>query len=145
MLRKVPLCEEIFWPYTSKSFISSLSFLVELPSFFLNLQHLNIIIFNCPQMESPWGFPWGSLGLPGMGQDRNFSRQDNSRQRQNLETQDKTNSRQAYCCQDNSRLWCNQKFWFKTSQEFLFLKIHKTRQIKTRFLSRNIKKNSRNC
>ena len=46
----------------------------------------------------------------GMGQDRNFSRQDNSRQGQNLEIQDKTNSRQAYCCQDNSRLSCNQKF-----------------------------------
>ena len=74
----------------------------------------------------------------GMGQDRNFSRQDNSRQGQNLETQDKTNSRQAYCCQDNSRLSSNQKFWFKTSQEFQFFKIHKTRQIKTRFLSRKI-------
>ena len=74
----------------------------------------------------------------GMGQDRNFSRQDNSRQRQNLETQDKTTSRQPYCCQDNSRLSINPKFWFKTSQEFQFFKIHKTRQIKTRFLSRKI-------
>ena len=72
-----------------------------------------------------------------MGQDRNFSRQDNSRQRQNLETQDNTTSRQPYCCQDNSRLSINQNFWFKTSQEFQFFKIHKTRQIKTRFLSRN--------
>ena len=47
--------------------------------------------------------------ITGMGQDRNFSRQDNSRQGQNLETQDKTNSRQAYCCQDNSRLSSNRK------------------------------------
>ena len=33
-----------------------------------------------------------SFGYPsGMGQDRDFSRQDNSRQRQNLESQGKTN------------------------------------------------------
>ena len=49
------------------------------------------------------------INKAGMGQDRNFSRQDNSRQGQNLETQDKTNSRQAYCCQDNSRLSSNRK------------------------------------
>ena len=80
---------------------------------------------------------------PGVGRDRFFSRQDNSRQRQNFEIRDKKQSRQSFCWQDKTRISSSKKFQFETSQENYFFKNLKTRQNKTRFLSRKIKKNSR--
>ena len=55
--------------------------------------------------------------LPGLGRDRFFSRQDNSRQIQNLEIRDKKLSRQSFFWQDKTRISSSQKFQFETSQE----------------------------
>ena len=79
-----------------------------------------------------------------MGQDRNFSRQDNSRQRQNLETQDKTTSDGHIAVKTIQDFQVIKNFGSRQVKNFNFSKF--TRQDRSRQDSCQeiVKKNSRN-